>query len=159
MPHCLQRSTRPVPPCKETDAQCRSARADWPQYVGFGDWWASHVSLERLVAAMLDDPFAHVGSVGFDILERLMRGEARWLPTNLPGQGQPNATAALSLSFVLRSPVASVLLPAIRARLLNGGPFLGAEEAACAAALLSDAIAADAAEQACQLMRQPGPTS
>lgn len=148
MLHCLQGSTRPVPTCTETDAQCRSARADWPQYVGFGDWWASHMPLERLVAAMLDDPFAHVGSVGFDILERLLRGEARWLPTNLPGPGLPNATAGLSLAFVLRSPAASVLPPAVAAMLAGGGLFLEAEEAACVAALLSDAIAADAAEQA-----------
>lgn len=146
--NCWPITSRPTPPC--VDARCGQARKDWPQYIGNGDWWASHVPLERMVAAMLDDPFAHIGSVGFDALERLLRGEAQWLPANLPDGEPADPHLALTLAFANSSVWREALPYSLRQRLGEGSTPpqpLSPEEAVCAAALLSDAISMDAAEQ------------
>jgi len=126
------------------DPRCGASRGRWPQYVGFGDWWASHVPVERMVAAMLDDPLAHIGSLGFDIVERLVRGEAEWLPTNLPDSLPANASRALTLDFV-RASSGGLPWPILQ-RLGDRATAFTPDEAVCVAALLSDTIAGDGRE-------------
>ena len=97
---------------------------------------------------MLDDPFAHIGSVGFDALVRLLRGEAEWKPTRLPTRKDAvTASGALTLAFATMSPRWKEALPHVLRERLNRAGTLGAEEAVCAAMLYSDAIAEDETEQ------------
>jgi hypothetical protein len=140
---CVPQSTRHVEPCGAGEAD-GCARRDVMQYAGLGDWWVQHTRFESLVAAMLDDPFSHVGSVGFDMLERLLTGN-NWRPEALPATHGAR-TGTLNLSFILESPHFAKALPhAVRERIMEGDA-LRAEEAVCAARLLTDAIAADSKE-------------
>lgn len=148
---CTPNTPRPVQPCPPMACRHASAahslpRTQWLQYIGGGDWWAQHIPFERYIAAMLDDPYAYVGSVGFDILTHLLRGEY-WMPVNLPLSPQAAPTMPLSLYFVGQSPYWPSRVPeAVRRRILSRVP-LDTLQAVCTAALLSDAIAEDDVEQ------------
>lgn len=98
------------------------------------------MTFDTLIAAMLDDPFAYVGSLGFDILVRLLTGNGPWRPQTLPGE--PWDVGSLDLTFAKQSPQWHETLPP---DLRNHS--LSPEEAVCAAVMLSDAIAADPVEQ------------
>ena len=148
---CVPRSARRAAPCGG-NAGAGCSRRDWLQYAGLGDWWMQHIAFETLVAAMLDDPFSYIGSLGFDILVRLLSGSIDWRPEGLPrgpsADVRPGATS-LNLSFATRSVHWKASLPhALRERIESAHGGLSPEEAVCAAALLSDAISEDKGEQA-----------
>ena len=116
---------------------CRP-RNDALQFIGLGDWWQHHVGFEPLIRAMLDDPFAYIGSLGFDLLVRLLM-RVPHLPSRLP-KGVQN----ISFGFVAQATHFDSLLPfALHKRLKDGAAGLAVEEATCATALLVDEIASD----------------
>ena len=148
--NCIPHVNRTAFPC-ELKGACGSARDGWSQYIGVGDWWASHITVERLVSAMLDDPFAHVGSVAFDIMARLFTGEEHWRPTEFSQTAAALKTAAtgasqtgteLGLAFVKRSPHWKKVPHQARRR-IEANQGLKREEAACAAALLAEVVVSE----------------
>ena len=136
--NCVPRVVRNTSRHCELSGACATARDDWLQYIGMGDWWASHISLERLVGAMLDDSFSIVGSVGFDVLMRLFMGSK---PALAAAQSNAEQAQDLKLHFVKLSPHWKKLPHYTRHRIESEGG-LSAEEAACAAAFLTEAIVA-----------------